>query len=497
MSRRKKWRIRSAAAVLISLPLLLSGCQKTESILAGMGGEKGYERPEIMIAAMSQKNTCEELCTGQIWSAQVECQKTESILAGMGGEKGYERPEIMIAAMSQKNTCEELCTGQIWSAQVDESGKTFEEYTKEQLKSFMDELKILTLLAKERNISLTEEEASAMAKASEEYLAALTPEDISYMGVDETSVNTMFHDYCLANKTVEELTKDLDMEVKILTLLAKERNISLTEEEASAMAKASEEYLAALTPEDISYMGVDETSINTMFHDYCLANKTVEELTKDLDMEVSDSEAKVIQISEVRTADREAAQAVSDSIEAGTSLEKAAASEGLEVSSAKIGRADRGEDYDYAAFSLETGEVSKVVEDEGEYCVIRCDNDYDQEATAQRKEQIYDARRQKAFQDIYSGFKEGITLNDSVKDWEALTLGGEAHAENADFFEIYRKRQKAFQDIYSGFKEGITLNDSVKDWEALTLGGEAHAENADFFEIYRKHTLIQTEQLGE
>ena len=330
MSRRKKWRIRSAAAVLISLPLLLSGCQKTESILAGMGGEKGYERPEIMIAAMSQKNTCEELCTGQIWSAQ-----------------------------------------------VDESGKTFEEYTKEQLKSFMDELKILTLLAKERNISLTEEEASAMAKASEEYLAALTPEDISYMGVDETSVNTMFHDYCLANKTVEELTKDLDMEV-------------------------------------------------------------------------SDSEAKVIQISEVRTADREAAQAVSDSIEAGASLEKAAASEGLEVSSAKIGRADRGEDYDYAAFALETGEVSKVVEDQGEYCVIRCDNDYDQEATAQRKEQIYDARR-----------------------------------------------QKAFQDIYSGFKEGITLNDSVKDWEALTLGGEAHAENADFFEIYRKHTLIQTEQLGE
>lgn len=68
MSRRKKWRIRSVAAVLISLPLLLSGCQKTESILAGMGGEKGYERPEIMIAAMSQKNTCEELCTGQIWS---------------------------------------------------------------------------------------------------------------------------------------------------------------------------------------------------------------------------------------------------------------------------------------------------------------------------------------------------------------------------------------------------------------------------------------------
>ena len=197
-------------------------------------------------------------------------------------------------------------------------------------------------------------------------------------------------------------------ELKILTLLAKERNISLTEEEASAMAKASEEYLAALTPEDISYMGVDETSVNTMFHDYCLANKTVEELTKDLDMEVSDSEAKVIQISEVRTADREAAQAVSDSIEAGASLEKAAASEGLEVSSAKIGRADRGEDYDYAAFALETGEVSKVVEDQGEYCVIRCDNDYDQEATASGRSRFTTPEGRRPFRIFTADSRRGL-----------------------------------------------------------------------------------------
>lgn len=319
MSRRKRWKARAAAAVLLSLMLFLSGCQKTESILAGMGGERGYDLPEIMIVAMSQKNTCEELCTAQIWSAQ-----------------------------------------------VDETGKTFEEYTKEQLKSFMDELKILTLLAREKGISLTEEEKKAMSQASEEYMTALTQEDIAFMGVDETSVNTMFQDYCLASKTVGELTKDLDMEV-------------------------------------------------------------------------SDSEAKVIEISEVRTETRETAQSVSDSVAAGISLEKAAAAEGLEVSSVKLGRADKGEDYDYAAFALETGEVSAVVEDEGEYCVIRCDNDYDQEATAQRKVQIYDARRQKAFQDIYSGFKEGITLNDSVKAWESLTLSGEGCAENADFFEIYRK----------------------------------------------------------
>lgn len=321
MDGRKKWKSRhgKAAAVFISLALLLSGCQKTESMLAGMGEEKGYGLPEIMVVAMSQKNTYEKICTAQIWSAQ-----------------------------------------------VDESGKTFEEYTKEQLKSFMNEMETMNLFAKEKEISLTPEESAAMDQAAEEYLSALTPEDISYMGVDETSVRTVFHDYFLANKVVGELTGDLNLEV-------------------------------------------------------------------------SDSEAKVITISEVRTEDLQTAENIAKQVTSGISLERAASDNGLEVSSRNLGRAEEGEDFEYAAFGLETGEFSSVVEDEGEYCIIRCNNDYNEEATAERKEQIYEARKEKAFQDVYGGFKESITIKDSEKSWESLSLSGDPHAVNGDFFEIYRK----------------------------------------------------------
>ena len=300
------------------------------------------------------------------------CQKAESMLAGITSEQGYDLPEIMIVAMSQTNTYEEICTDQIWSVQVDDSGQTFEQYTKDQIKSFMDEMKTMTLLAEERGVELTSEESAAMDAAAAEYVAALTPEDIAYMGVDEETAGTVFHDYCLANKLVGELTEGMDMEV-------------------------------------------------------------------------SDSEAKVIDITEVRAEDQETAERILAGISEGSSLEKAASAEGLTVSERKLGRAEESEDFEYAAFGLETGQVSEVVEDNGQYCVIRCDNDYDEEATAERKEQIYEARREKAFQDIYGSFKEGIALKDSEKIWEGVSLSGEPHAVSADFFEIYKKHAGAFE----------------------------------------------------
>lgn len=301
------------------------------------------------------------------------CQKAESMLAGLGGEKGYGLPEIMMIAMSQKNTYEEICTGEIWGVQVDEEGTTFEQYEKAQIKSFMDEMKAMNLLAAERGITLTEEESAAMDQAAAEYMAALTEEDIAVMGVDEETARAVFHDYCLANKLVGELTGGMDMEV-------------------------------------------------------------------------SDSEAKVVTISEVRAADRETAQRILDSVNAGSSLEKAAAGEGLEAVTRDLGRAEESEDFEYAAFSLETGEVSEVVEDKGGYCVLRCDSDYNEEATAERKERIYEARREKAFRDIYNSYKEELTLNDPVKDWEELTLSGEPCAEGADFFEIYEAHAESGEE---------------------------------------------------
>ena len=92
---------------------------------------------------------------------------------GKKNEKGYSRAEVMVIAMTEKKRYEEVCTDQIWGVSVGEKGDDFETYLKKQIRSFMDELKIMNLLAADRGISLTSEERAAMDRAAAEYFGRL------------------------------------------------------------------------------------------------------------------------------------------------------------------------------------------------------------------------------------------------------------------------------------------------------------------------------------
>lgn len=296
------------------------------------------------------------------------CSKGAAVVGK--NQQGYSLPEIMVIAMAEKNRYEEVCTDQIWSVKVSEENSDFASYLTEQIKSFMEEMKIMCLLAAEKNVVLSPEESSAMADAADEYYGKLTKEDISYMKVSK-----------------EDVTK--------------------------------------------------------VFEDYCLANKLVEELTKDVNLEVSDSEAKVIAVTQAKMDSREAA----DTLILAASQEKAdfsrcAESVGAAVTTRQLGRAEESKVFEDAAFSLLAGEISEVIEEGDSFYVLKCVDDYDEEATKNRKETIFKERKRKAFEEIYVGFKEKTTLSYEGEPWKELKLSGEAFAKDADFFDIYGKYEK-------------------------------------------------------
>ena len=123
-----------------------------------------------------------------------------TIVVGKKNEKGYSRAEVMVIAMTEKKRYEEVCTDQIWGVSVGEKGDDFETYLKKQIRSFMDELKIMNLLAADRGISLTSEERAAMDRAAAEYFGRLPQSAIDSMGVTEADVQHIYEDYGLAEK---------------------------------------------------------------------------------------------------------------------------------------------------------------------------------------------------------------------------------------------------------------------------------------------------------
>ena len=297
------------------------------------------------------------------------CGKGASLADGKRNEKGYSLPEIMVIAMTEKNRYEEICTDQIWKTNV-EGEKDFETYLTGQIRDFMEELKVMNLLAEERGMTLTAEERADMAEAAAEYFGNLTKEDIQYMNITEENVRTVYEDYCMAEKLVEELTDGLNLEV-------------------------------------------------------------------------SDSEAKVIRFEQAAVSERQTAENLAAAAsQENADFRRCAEEAGISVTDRRLGRKEEPEAFEKAAFELTTGQVSGVIESDGMYYVLKCTNDYDEEATAARKQVIFEERKRKAFQEIYDSFRSNVNLTYTGDPWEKLDLAAGSYGAGADFFQIYQKHMQ-------------------------------------------------------
>lgn len=235
--------------------------------------------------------------------------------------------------------------------------------------------------------------------------------------------------------------KEFLQEMKMMNLLAEDKGVTLTSGEKEAVRKASAEYFESLTKEDITYMKVTEEDVKTMYEQYYLSNKVVTELTKDMNLEISDSEAKVIIIDQIVLKDKEQADHVlSLATVEGADFSALAREYSIEETMERhIGRGEVSKPYEEAAFALLAEEISPVVEDKGKYYIIKCVNDYDETATQERKSGLYRTRKKEVFDQIYNKYKEEHPVTFSNEIWKDVKFSKEDKTTTTNFFEIYKK----------------------------------------------------------
>ena len=235
--------------------------------------------------------------------------------------------------------------------------------------------------------------------------------------------------------------KEFLQEMKMMNLLAENKGVTLTSGEKEEVRKASDEYFESLTKEDISYMKVTQEDVKTMYEQYYLSNKVVTELTKDMNLEISDSEAKVIVVDQIVLKDKEQADHVLSLVTAEGADFSALAREysSEETVERHIGRGEVSKLYEDAAFALLAEEISPVVEDKGKYYIIKCVNDYDETATQERKSGLYLTRKKEAFDQIYNKYKEEHPITFSNEIWKDVKFSKEDKTTTTNFFEIYKK----------------------------------------------------------
>lgn len=268
----------------------------------------------------------------------------------------------------------------------------------------------------------------------------------------------------LGNFSLEEYVKEMTIsqlaQIKSMNLLAQSMEIQLSDQDNSMISNMANEYFLGLTEDEINYMEITKEDVTSLYSQFILANKTYEEITKGVDTEVSDDEARVITIKQIfiKTYKEDEAGNRTELSEE----EKAAVSTRIsEISNKAI----NGEDFDIliqkyseeaageviavrgnlespveeVAFSMENDTISEVIETESGYYIIKCINRFNQAETDIQKVAIAEKRKSDAFYEVYNSFARNLPSEFNDELWESIVLKSGDGVNTQNFFSVFNQ----------------------------------------------------------
>ena len=235
--------------------------------------------------------------------------------------------------------------------------------------------------------------------------------------------------------TMQELTR-----VYCMNLLAESREMTLSEEEQQKVADAAKEYFASLSKEEVAYLGVSESDIQKYYGRYATAQKLYHSLTEGVNAEVSDDEARVMEIMQIFVTDAAKASNVLAKLNGGEDFASVANNYNeLSVIQVHVSRDDVPKEVEDVIFGMDNNEISGMITAGNGYYFIKCLNKYDEDLTEANKSNIVEKREKEAFDDVYNEFVASLNSSINAGLWEGLELNTDETIRTADFFSVFEK----------------------------------------------------------
>lgn len=292
-----------------------------------------------------------------------------------------------------------------------------------------------------------------------EIMVYLTDTSNQYERVYSPEVWKISRDGITLEENVKEAVLARLAQVKVMYLLAQERGLSLDDGEEKLAGQAAEAYFDSLTDQDREEMGVDVSTIEQLYREYALADKVYQSIIQDVNPEISDDEARTIKVQHILirtgTVDEKGRitayteEQKQEAYQKALEIRRMAVDDGedfLELASrysedsvitCSFGKGERDAVFEEAAFSLETDEVSQVIETREGYHIIKCISTFDREQTDLNKLAIVEERRREVFGQEYDAFVEALPRQLNTQLWKSMELPHGEEPGETSFFEIY------------------------------------------------------------
>ena len=188
--------------------------------------------------------------------------------------------------------------------------------------------------------------------------------DVNLLETDDASNVEKY----IRDVTVDELTR-----IYCMVSIAKQKKITLTDKEKSSVSKAAKEYYDSLNEAEKKFTKADLSDIESAYEHYAIAQKLYNSLSKGVDTEVSDEDARVIHIQKIFVKSKESADAVSQKLSSKEDF-AAVASGSSEDSQTELyaAKGTLPQEVEAVAFELGDGETSDMISTDDGYYFIKC-----------------------------------------------------------------------------------------------------------------------------
>ena len=251
---------------------------------------------------------------------------------------------------------------------------------------------------------------------------------------EDLKVQKKFEQY--VKKTgMDEITR-----IYCMVALADSQGVVLTDEQKELAQWAGEDCFQSLSDDEVSCLGVTLEDVQALYEKYALADKLYQTLVQDVNEEVSDDEARIMEVRQIYTTDEAQARKALEDLE--TEMEFSTVAANYNEADEIMLTLQRGmlpKEAETVAFSMEDGEISDLIVTDQGYYILFCDNKYDEEQTQIHKQDIVEQRKQEAFRSVYDPFVETLhsKLNESV--WSDISIREMEQYSFDDFYVIYEK----------------------------------------------------------
>lgn len=219
----------------------------------------------------------------------------------------------------------------------------------------------------------------------------------------------------------------------ILEDKAADYGVALSEEDAAKITEVATAFLDANSAETKAQMTADQATVERVLSLMTIGMRTANAVAAEADVTVTDEEAAQKSFSYVSVSKGSGDEALSDdeiqaaknqlavvaaSVASGNTMDAAAVEQGLSAYSGNFGQDGAGYDATMieALNAATEGELTDVIETETTLYLAQLTSEFDEEATASKKESLLQTKQSEYYNEVINGWKESypLTIEDAV-----------------------------------------------------------------------------------